>query len=448
MQIALFLTGLDGGGGERAHVMLANALAAKGHDVELIVVNRNGPFAALVAPSVRITDLGARRAARSLPKLIRALRNSRPDILISAMVAANVLAALAGQFLRRLPMIAIEHGDMNAVYHVDKRHLAARIAYRIAPWVYGRFARIFCVDQSSLLSVAAFTRRQDLPLSVMPNAVIGDDIDLLASQDVDHPWMGGDLPVFLSIGRMVDQKNHSLLLQAFSRVLSQRPARLIILGDGPLRAELERETHALGLQDHVDMPGFRNPFPFLTAASALVLSSRWEALPTVVIEALYVGCPVVVTKSSMGTLELVGYGRYGRIAEHASPEALAKEMLSILEANVDKAFLRTQGARYTSKAVASHYEREFMKVISEAAREENRGVSASPARWMIPHAQFGGPLHGEAIHLPEQSHPRLIERAFKNAYHLTRNCPPTDQRLNGSSSSPGLKLPSSSDDRA
>lgn len=379
MRIALFLTGLDGGGGERAHVMLANALASKGHDVELIVVNRHGPFAELVSPSVRITDLGTGRAVRSLPRLVRALRISRPDILISAMVAANVLAALSGHFVRRLPMIAIEHGDMNAVYHVDKRHLAARIAYRIAPWVYGRFARIFCVDQSSLLSVAAFTRRHDLPLSVMPNAVIGDDIDLLAHQEVDHPWMEGEMPVFLSIGRMVDQKNHSLLLQAFSRVLSQRPARLIILGDGPLRTELERETHALGLQDHVDMPGFRNPFPYLSAASALVLSSRWEALPTVVIEALSVGCPVVVTKSSMGTIELVGYGRYGRIVDHDSPEALAKEMLTVLDTNVDKASLRSQGARYTSNVVAGLYEREFERVINEATKDERRDVSASPA---------------------------------------------------------------------
>jgi len=377
MRIALFLTGLDGGGGERAHVTLANALAARGHDVELIVVRRNGPCEALVSPAVRITELGTRRAVFSLPKLIRVLRASRPDILVSAMAAANVLAALAGLFIRQLPMIAIEHGDMNAVYHIEKKHLAARMAYMITPWVYSRFARIFCVDQSSLLSVAAFTRRQDLPLSVMPNAVIGDDVDLLIAQDVNHPWMSDDIPVFLNIGRMVDQKNHSLLLRAFARVVAQRPARLIILGDGPLRSELERESRELGLQDHMDMPGFRNPFPFLASASALVLSSRWEALPTVIIEALYVGCPVVVTKASMGTLELVGFGRYGRIAQQDSPESLAQEMLAALDAKVDKASLQSEGARYSSSAVAAIYEREFAAVLREPADGDGRWVPTS-----------------------------------------------------------------------
>ncbi|MGO4524730.1 glycosyltransferase [Microvirga sp. 2MCAF35] len=367
MRIALFLSSLDGGGGERAHVMLANALAANGHEVELIIANRTGPCEALISPAVRITDLGAGRAMRSLPKLVRALRTSRPDILISALVAANVLAALAGRFVPWLPMIAIEHGDMNAVYHVDKKSIAALVAYRLAPWVYGRFARIFCVDQSSLLSVAAFTRRKDLPLSVMPNVVIGDNIDQLAAQEADHPWMTGDLPVFLNVGRMVEQKNHSLLLRAFARVLEQRPAHLIILGDGPLREELEQECRMLGLQDHVDMPGFKNPFPFLASASAMVLSSRWEALPTVVIEAQYAGCPVVVTKASMGTLELVGFGRYGRIAEQDSPEVLASEMIAVLDAPIDKQKLRVQGRKYTGDAVARLYEREFAAVIDKAA---------------------------------------------------------------------------------
>lgn len=372
MHIALLLNSLDGGGGERAHVMLANALASKGHDVELIVVNRTGPCEALISPSVRVTDLAAGRAVRSLPKLVRILRAHPPDILVSALVTANVLAALAGQGLRDLPMVAIEHGDMNAVYHVDKKQLAARIGYRLAPWVYGRFARIFCVDQSSLLSVAAFTRRQDLPLSVMPNVVIGDDVDRMVAQDAAHPWIGGELPVFLNIGRMVEQKNHSLLLQAFARVIEKRPARLIVLGDGPLKEALEQERDALGLRDCVDMPGFRNPFPFLSRATALVLSSRWEALPTVVIEALYVGCPVVVTKASMGTLELVGFGRYGRIAEREAPEALAQEILAVLDEKVDKEALRSQGAKYTGRAVASLYEQEFMNVLKEAAGRGQR----------------------------------------------------------------------------
>lgn len=365
MRIALFLNNLNGGGGERAHVMLANALAGVGHDVELIVVSRAGPCDALIAPAVRVTDLGAGRAALALPALVRALRRSRPQILVSAMVIANVLAALATYAVPGLRVVAIEHGDMNEVYHVDKGALAARIGYKVAPSVYGRFRRIYCVDKSTAISVAAFTRRLDLPLSVMPNAVIGPEVDTRMREPAGHRWLGGDVPLFLNIGRMADQKNQSLLLRAFARVVETRPARLVILGEGPLRAALEAERDALGLADTVDLPGFRNPFPFLAQASAFVLSSRWEALPTVVIEALYCGCPVIVTKASMGTLELVGYGRHGRIADAQTPAALAAEMLAALDETPDRTALHRQGARYRLDAIARTYEQDFEAVIAE-----------------------------------------------------------------------------------
>lgn len=373
MKIALLLNNLNGGGGERAHVMLANALAHAGHAVELIVVNRAGPCDALIDPLVTVTDLRAGRAVRALPALVRALRRSQPDLLVSAMVIANVLAALAGYFARGIPMIAIEHGDMNEVYHVDRGQLAARVGYLLAPHIYGRFARIYCVDKSTQLTVAAFTRRIDLPLTIMPNAVIGPDVDARMQGDADHPWLHGDVPVFLNIGRMADQKNQSLLLQAFARVAAQRPARLIILGDGPLRADLEAECKALGLQDCVDMPGFRDPFPFLAAATCFALSSRWEALPTVVIEALYCGCPVVVTKASIGTLELVDYGRFGLIAHSSTPEALAQAMLAAIETPVDKDTLRARGASYRLDNIARVYEEDFDVVLAEAS-------GASPCR--------------------------------------------------------------------
>jgi glycosyltransferase involved in cell wall biosynthesis len=366
MRIALLLNNLNGGGGERAHVMLANALAGAGHDVELIVVNRSGPCEALIAPAVRVTDLGVGRAVRALPALIRAVRRSRPDVLVSAMVIANVLAALASYAVPDVPVVAIEHGDMNEVYHADKAVLAARIGYQVAPRVYGRFKRIYCVDKSTLLTVAAFTRRDDLALSVMPNAVIAPDVDDRIKAAEDHPWLGGGVPLFLNIGRMADQKNQSLLLKAFARVIAERPARLIILGDGPLRADLEAERDALGLRDSVDMPGFRNPFPYLAAADAFVLSSRWEALPTVIIEALYCGCPVIVTKASMGTLELVGYGRFGRIAEETTPEGLATEMLETLRSARNSDDLHDQGKRYCLDAVARVYEQDLASVVAEA----------------------------------------------------------------------------------
>ncbi|MBC2775887.1 glycosyltransferase [Rhizobium sp. AQ_MP] len=365
LRFALLLNNFNGGGGERAHVMLANGLAEIGHDVEMIVVNSSGPCKNLLSSKVRITDLGARRAVLAAPALVRALRKSAPDVLISAMVIANVLAALAGLVLRNLPMVAIEHGDMNETYQSDKRKLAALLGYRLAPHLYGRFARIYCVDASSLISVAAFTRRSDLPLSVMPNAVIGADADARMAAPTKHHFFDEALPVLVNVGRLSDQKNQALLLEAFAEVTKKTPARLIVLGEGPLRQTLEAKRDELGLQDSVDLPGFVDPFPYLARAAGFILSSKWEALPTVVIEALYCGCRVVVTKASMGTLELVGYGRFGRIAREPTVPILASEIEAILSDNTDRSALRRQGARYGFQAVANQYADDVCKILSK-----------------------------------------------------------------------------------
>lgn len=364
LHIALLLNNFNGGGGERAHVMLANGLAEIGHEVEMIVVNRSGPCENLISSKVRVTDLGVQRALFAAPKLYRALRKSEPDILISAMVIANVLAALVGQVLPNMPMIAIEHGDMNETYQSDRRQLAAMVGYRMAPHLYGRFSRIYCVDASSLVSVRAFTRRGDLPLSVMPNAVIGPDAPARLIARPDHRFFEDGLPVLVNVGRLSDQKNQALLLDAFAAMRAKIPARLIILGEGPLREALEAQRLRLGLAESVDLPGFVDPFPYLAHAQAFVLSSRWEALPTVVIEALYCGCRVVVTKASMGTLELVGFGRFGRIAMQPTVEALAAEMEAALTDVRKREDLKGQGATYEFTAVAQNYAEDICKVVN------------------------------------------------------------------------------------
>ena len=373
MHVAIFMNNFNGGGGERATVMIANGLASLGHEVTVIVVSEHGPCRELMLPAIKVLPLGTGRAVWSLPSLVRALRKTRPDVLLTAMVIANVLSAMAGLILRKLPIIAVEHGNMNEVYHADKAHLAARIGYHIAPWVYGRLDRIYCVDQSTLLSVAAFTRRHDLKLVTMPNPVIRADADHDIALDPAHPWMDGSIPVFLNIGRMADQKNQRLLIDAFAKVVALRSARLIILGEGPLRRDLEAQVAALGLQGHVDMPGFRNPFPFLARANTFVLSSNWEALPTVIIEAMYCGCQVVATKASMGTIELLGYGKLGCIVEHLTPDCLAESMLASLDESVDPDLLRRQGSRYRIEAVAKQYEKDIERLLAEERHTPNGG---------------------------------------------------------------------------
>jgi len=131
----------------------------------------------------------------------------------------------------------------------------------------------------------------------------------------------------LAVGRLTKQKDFPTLIKAFAKVLENRPTRLLILGEGPDRAALEALVRQLGLEDAVAMPGFvENPYAYMSRSALYVLSSRWEGLPTVLIEALYCGAPVIATDCPSGPREILANGQHGQLVPVGDVTALAQAM--------------------------------------------------------------------------------------------------------------------------
>jgi glycosyltransferase involved in cell wall biosynthesis len=148
-----------------------------------------------------------------------------------------------------------------------------------------------------------------------------------AAQSPGHPWFGEpDHPVVIGIGRLVAQKNFRLLIDAFALVKRDHPtARLVILGEGEERGMLEAQIRRLGLQQSVSLPGFvDNPYACLARARVFVLSSDFEGLPTVLIESLAVGTPVVSTDCASGPREVLQDGALGELVPVGEVEAFAR----------------------------------------------------------------------------------------------------------------------------
>jgi len=153
-----------------------------------------------------------------------------------------------------------------------------------------------------------------------------------ADAPVEHPWFQPNQPpVILGVGRHHFQKGFDTLLRAFARVRQQMPARLVILGEGPERPNLERLAAELGVAADVDLPGFDpNPFRYMRWAGVFVLSSRYEGLPNVLIQALACGCPVVSTDCPSGPSEILDGGRYGALVPVDDVEAMAQAIVRAL----------------------------------------------------------------------------------------------------------------------
>jgi len=330
--VAIFLASLTGGGVERVMLNVAQGLVERGYTVDVVLQAAEGPYLTHVPDRVRIVDLGARRMALALLPLVSYMRRERPQSLIAANTYANVIAVVAKKLARvQTRTVITEHIFLSISTHnaesLRERYLPL-LAKRIYPWADD----IIAVSEGvadDLADTLALSRNR---IKVIYNPVVTPEFFEKTREAVEQPWFQpSEPPVILGVGRLTKQKDFPTLLRAFALVRKRHPCRLVILGEGEDRSKLEALISELGMSEDVDMPGFvDNPYKYMAHAAVFALSSIWEGLPTVLIECLACGTPVVATDCPSGPREILGGGKYGTLVPVEDVGALAKALQRII----------------------------------------------------------------------------------------------------------------------
>jgi glycosyltransferase involved in cell wall biosynthesis len=336
VRVAIFTSNMDGGGAERAMAKLAGGIADQGYDVDLVLSRAEGHYLAEVPDTVRIVNLDAGRVLASIPGLIRYLRRERPAAMLTSMNYVNVVGIWARALARVETRLVVNEQNalsFEAAHSSRRRH---RLMPRLIRRSYPRADRIVSVARGTADDLARTTGVPRERIEIVHNPIVTPELKELAKAPVDHPWfVPGEPPVVLSVGRLSRQKDYGTLVRAFARVRSRRPARLVILGEGPDRGMLESLISELGLDEAVALPGWlANPFPWMAHAGVYVLSSSWEGLPSVLIEALYCGVPIVATDCVSGPREILDGGEHGLLVPVGDVDALARGIESALAGDV------------------------------------------------------------------------------------------------------------------
>jgi glycosyltransferase involved in cell wall biosynthesis len=332
-RIALYLPSLRGGGAERIMLVLAKAFASRGLVVDLVLVEATGKYLSEVSPDVRLVDLRTSRVMTSLPVLVRYLRRERPRVLLSALSHANVVAiwarALSGMSTR---VVVTEHNNLTQTLRYATGVPTRAMAWAMGP-SYGWADGVIAVSKGVAADLARVIGCPVERIHVVYNPMDLTRIHQLASAPIDHPWFAPhEPPVILSAGRLTPQKDFPTLLRAFSILRKTHAARLMILGEGALCAELESLACQLGIEADVSIPGFMdNPYAYMARARLFAVSSRYEGLSTVLIEAMACGCPVVSTDCPSGPAEILEDGKWGRLTPVGDIEALADAMTATID---------------------------------------------------------------------------------------------------------------------
>ncbi len=354
-KIAIFAPSLAGGGAERGAVKLAEGLVRRGFAVDLVLARAEGPRLDEVPAEVRLVDLGARRVLSALPGLVRYLRREQPEALASVLVHANVVALWARRLGRyRGRVVVIEQNTLSEAARNGKSRRD-----RIMPWMVQRFYPtadyVVSVSEGVSEDLARLVTLPPDKLRVISNPIVASDIEGLTRAPVELEWFGDGDQVFVAAGRFQPQKDFQTLIRAFALVRSQRPARLVVLGDGPERGRLEALIRELDVASDVSLPGATaNPYAYMARSTAFILSSRWEGLPTVLIEAMSCGAPVIATDCPSGPREILADGRYGTLVPVGAVDALAVAMNAALDGKLARPPVESW-SRYAIDAVVDEY---------------------------------------------------------------------------------------------
>lgn len=333
-RISIFMPTLFGAGGQRSMINLAHGIAERGYPVDLVLAKVEGEFSNEVHNTVNIVDLKAQRALASLPALVRYLKNEQPTAMLSVFNYVNIIAIwawrLAGVntklFVNEQNTVSLEAGNASNW----RGRMTPGLIKRFYPWANG----IVVVSNGVREDMAQLTNIPHQRITVIYNpSVVGVEVLEKAQAPLDHPWFKSDQPpVLIAVGRLQIQKDYPTLIRAFAEVRKKRMSRLMILGEGAERPSLEALIEKLGVGQDVSLPGFvKNPYAYMARASLFILSSRWEGLPTVLIEALCCGTPVVSTDCPSGPREILKNGRYGPLTPVGDVNALAQAIINHLD---------------------------------------------------------------------------------------------------------------------
>jgi glycosyltransferase involved in cell wall biosynthesis len=327
MRILYCLTGLAPGGAEVQAVALACAMKARGHEVMLVsMLPVETPWGELERAGIIPVTMGMRRGRPSLVALFRfalKVREFSPNVIHSHMVHANI-------FSRCVRLIGYRGAIVSTVHSIYEGGLVRTLLYRATDWLGDVTTHV------SLRGTQMFLDSRAAPKSKIihvPNAVDLGPIPIGGRNRIrDEVGCTAGSFLWLAVGRLTEAKDYPNLLEAFRRLAAFATGDwiLAVAGDGELRNELKEVTNSLGLVDRVRWLGLRRDVTQLfQAADAFVLSSAWEGLPMVLLEAAGAEKPVVATDVG-GNREVVLDGRSGLLVPPKNSIALARALEAVM----------------------------------------------------------------------------------------------------------------------
>ena len=347
-QLIFLIPSLAGGGAERVASTLLPYLA-RHFDLTLALLEDRRSYP--IPTDIRIAAFSGLlnshtahviRIPYHILALARLIRRHRTKVVMSFIEQANIINIMASYITGHRAVISQR---INPRQQYEGKGLLGKVISQTSARLYPKAARIIAVSNGIKEIILSDYNLDARRIKVIPNPV---DIASMGKMSKKEPSTALPGDYLLHVGRLnVNQKAHDILLNAFKKLHSFHPdLKLILVGDGPDKEQIKALVNNLDLADSVILVGWQdNVYPFMARTKALVLCSRHEGWPNVLVEAMACGCPVVATDCQTGPREILGDNEYGLLVPVDDPEALAHSVEELLTDESRRAYFQTQARK-------------------------------------------------------------------------------------------------------
>ncbi|GAB3058551.1 glycosyltransferase [Virgibacillus ainsalahensis] len=368
-RILFFIYQMGAGGAARTLLNILNNLDRTKFTPILVTLNYNGNYEEYLNTDVTFIKLDTKRLRSAIFPLAKVIRKEKADIVFSTIPNYNTIAIL-GNLLSFTPAKNVVR---EAAYLGGSKKEDLKL--RLFGLLYKRASKVVALSKGVKENIVNRYKVKPDKIKVIYNPVDVEGIQRLMENETiaqEHKAIfETDEKVVITAGRLVSDKDHETLINAFAKVKQKRNTQLVILGEGELEADLKRQAKELNIEDNVHFLGFqRNPYVYFKHADLFVLSSKREGFGHVLAEALATGTPVISTRARPGAEEVLGAGEFGEMCETGNAAELAEKMdhmLDMSEEEQDKVIAKgiSRANEFHVNTIVKQYEEMFIQTFDQ-----------------------------------------------------------------------------------
>jgi len=370
IKILFILDRIDkGGGAQRATLNIIKHLNRKKFQPALLLINAEKKYE-YTEDNTLLIGLNKKKVRSSIFKLAAVIRAQKPDIVFSTMTYLNALVYLSTKLLINKPKLVMRSATIESSNIAEIEPFVVRL---LAGKAYRSAAGVIVMTEAMSKDLIENLDADPMKLKIIPNMA---DIPLIKEKSLeklkDVSIRKESKPLIGAMGRLSVEKGFDILLKAFSEYTLKKPAKLLIIGEGSERGELERLAGDLGVKREVIFAGHQdNPYPLLKECDLFVLPSRYEGFPNALLEAMALGIPVIASDVRSGPSDIITPGLNGILITPESDKELLEAMERVLSnreyrENLKKGALE-RAADFAPEVIIKEYEKFFGEISAGSA---------------------------------------------------------------------------------